>query len=565
MLAKSVVGALERVVAGEPLGDAATPAVLTFLEILFADTAVQAVKPLPPPWALETSRGVKAALAEITGAGDAFNVAAVVSALVAPSHLTVDTPLRRALCDGALHRRLARDLGVEEVKEDARDVIDVEDDMGAFDDGDWDREASASGDWETDESGVLVEPEVEVFDAGQRVALGSLGPAAMRWALDHAADGGVVVESRDGRHKVCLESGATMEFEDGQLTCEGDLPPRLLSPVRLKDPSVVGAFLARAHDGVLGTVRGRAREGYAVEVDDAGFTWDLPPECLAKVAESRLEKSRRIYAAQKAARERADAAEAEAEAKRKAEVARVEAEAEALRAAALELEAAAEAEAAELRRKAMAKKIQGASARLRARSREKAEALAGAEAAAATAAPDLAAAAPTFRVGDRVEARYRGRAQHFPGSIAMAYSKWLYDVRYDDGVLEKRVTADLIRAPGAAAAAPPPAPGRGVEMTQSAPAYRPPAPAAYRPPLPPPPPRPPPPPAQAPQQMSVIVPPNAPPGTQLTIQGPDGRLYRVVVPPGAYPGFQMTVALAPPQDAPPPQWMQRTQQFQRQF
>ena len=93
MLAKSVVGALERVVAGEPLGDAATPAVLTFLEILFADTAVQAVKPLPPPWALETSRGVKAALAEITGAGDAFNVAAVVSALVAPSHLTVDTPL----------------------------------------------------------------------------------------------------------------------------------------------------------------------------------------------------------------------------------------------------------------------------------------------------------------------------------------------------------------------------------------------------------------------------------------------------------------------------------------
>ena len=148
----------------------------------------------------------------------------------------------------------------------------------------------------------------------------------------------------------------------------------------------------------------------------------------------------------------------------------------------------------------------------------------------------------------------------------MAHSKWLYDVRYDDGVLEKRVNVDLIRAPGAAAAAPPPAPGRGFEMTQSAPAYRPPPPAAYQPPLPPPPPRPPPPPpAQAPQQMSVIVPPNAPPGTQLTIQGPDGRLYRVVVPPGAYPGFQMTVALAPPQDAPPPQWMQRTQQFQRQF
>ncbi|KAK7248077.1 hypothetical protein SO694_00087164 [Aureococcus anophagefferens] len=49
-----------------------------------------------------------------------------------------------------------------------------------------------------------------------------------------------------------------------------------------------------------------------------------------------------------------------------------------------------------------------------------------------------------FRAGDRVEARYRGRAKHFPGTIAEARDEGTYDVRYDDGVLEKRVTADLM-------------------------------------------------------------------------------------------------------------------------
>ena len=53
-----------------------------------------------------------------------------------------------------------------------------------------------------------------------------------------------------------------------------------------------------------------------------------------------------------------------------------------------------------------------------------------------------------FRAGDRVEARFRGRAKRFPATIAKARDDGTYDVRYDDGVLENRVTADLISEPG---------------------------------------------------------------------------------------------------------------------
>ena len=49
-----------------------------------------------------------------------------------------------------------------------------------------------------------------------------------------------------------------------------------------------------------------------------------------------------------------------------------------------------------------------------------------------------------FRAGDRVEARFRGRAKRFPATIAKARNDGTYDVRYDDGVLENRVSEDFI-------------------------------------------------------------------------------------------------------------------------
>ena len=51
----------------------------------------------------------------------------------------------------------------------------------------------------------------------------------------------------------------------------------------------------------------------------------------------------------------------------------------------------------------------------------------------------------TFREGDRVEARFRGREKYYPGQIRTDRGDGTYDVSYDDGTTEMRVREDLIR------------------------------------------------------------------------------------------------------------------------
>ena len=53
---------------------------------------------------------------------------------------------------------------------------------------------------------------------------------------------------------------------------------------------------------------------------------------------------------------------------------------------------------------------------------------------------------PKFRRGERVEARYRGRAKYYRGRIARERGDSLYDIDYDDGESETRVAAHLIRS-----------------------------------------------------------------------------------------------------------------------
>ena len=53
---------------------------------------------------------------------------------------------------------------------------------------------------------------------------------------------------------------------------------------------------------------------------------------------------------------------------------------------------------------------------------------------------------PKFRRGERVEARYRGRAKYYRGRIARERGDSLYDISYDDGEEESRVAAHLIRS-----------------------------------------------------------------------------------------------------------------------
>ena len=56
-------------------------------------------------------------------------------------------------------------------------------------------------------------------------------------------------------------------------------------------------------------------------------------------------------------------------------------------------------------------------------------------------------------------------------------------------------------------------------------------------------------PAPQPTMLSVQVPPNAAPGTQIQVQGPDGRMVLVAIPPGAPPGSIIQVAVGAPPDA----------------
>ncbi|KAG5192664.1 hypothetical protein JKP88DRAFT_173091 [Tribonema minus] len=57
-----------------------------------------------------------------------------------------------------------------------------------------------------------------------------------------------------------------------------------------------------------------------------------------------------------------------------------------------------------------------------------------------------AAAAAVLREGDKVEARYKGRARYYPGKIRRANRDGTYDIDYDDGEKELSVAADLIRS-----------------------------------------------------------------------------------------------------------------------
>ena len=51
-----------------------------------------------------------------------------------------------------------------------------------------------------------------------------------------------------------------------------------------------------------------------------------------------------------------------------------------------------------------------------------------------------------LRVGDKVEARYRGRSKYYPGKIARVHSDGTFDVNYDDGESERGVQRHLIRS-----------------------------------------------------------------------------------------------------------------------
>ena len=61
-----------------------------------------------------------------------------------------------------------------------------------------------------------------------------------------------------------------------------------------------------------------------------------------------------------------------------------------------------------------------------------------------------------FAVGDRVEARFEGKAKYYAGAVA-AVTATGYDIAYDDGDRESNVAEDLIQRPLPATAAPEPA------------------------------------------------------------------------------------------------------------
>jgi len=62
--------------------------------------------------------------------------------------------------------------------------------------------------------------------------------------------------------------------------------------------------------------------------------------------------------------------------------------------------------------------------------------------------PDTGADAGDFSVGTRVEGRYKGKAKYYPGTIVRTRLDGSYDVQYDDGEKEIRVSRNLIRVSG---------------------------------------------------------------------------------------------------------------------
>jgi hypothetical protein len=51
-----------------------------------------------------------------------------------------------------------------------------------------------------------------------------------------------------------------------------------------------------------------------------------------------------------------------------------------------------------------------------------------------------------MRVGDKIEARYRGRSKYYKGKISRVRADGTFDVAYDDGEAETRVEERLIRS-----------------------------------------------------------------------------------------------------------------------
>ena len=60
---------------------------------------------------------------------------------------------------------------------------------------------------------------------------------------------------------------------------------------------------------------------------------------------------------------------------------------------------------------------------------------------------------PSFVDGQKVDARFRGKAKYFPGTIMKDNGDGTYEIRYDDGDTEKQVKESLIRSAGGSAAA----------------------------------------------------------------------------------------------------------------
>ena len=52
------------------------------------------------------------------------------------------------------------------------------------------------------------------------------------------------------------------------------------------------------------------------------------------------------------------------------------------------------------------------------------------------------------RVGDKVEARYRGRSKYYPGKISRVHSDGTFDIDYDDGEQETRVLEEYVKKAG---------------------------------------------------------------------------------------------------------------------
>ena len=87
-MARSLVEAYEK--GGDvSLDDALSPTIRAFCEVLFADAPVQAVAPMPPPWALAATKATKNFLQREEVDEGTFNALSLTLAASLPRHLLV--------------------------------------------------------------------------------------------------------------------------------------------------------------------------------------------------------------------------------------------------------------------------------------------------------------------------------------------------------------------------------------------------------------------------------------------------------------------------------------------